>query len=212
MEDGVIEIESSRLLQFPPTPQEDREHHYAEKTRHGRGGGETAADGLLKWLANSSNSHSTESNKEDDESPEILEEEREEAKRGGLLDLLVSPKCSKPIDVEVFQVDETTHDDDSGSGATAGGGEGCGTGGGVINKLMCNMLFHQNVGEAVSGEGRREGVGEEVEQVTGRVEEEEGGASSFVDNIISHFLPSIPENVAPEADEASILIHSVVHD
>ncbi|GAB4834021.1 hypothetical protein Ancab_032273, partial [Ancistrocladus abbreviatus] len=207
MEDGVTEIESRRLLQFPPTPQQDREHHDDGKTRQadGSGGRETTADG---------NGNSTESNKEDDENPEILKEEKREAKRGGLLDLLVSPRCSKPIDVEVFQVDETTHDDDSGSGATTGSGESGGTDGGVINNLISNILFHQNVGETVSGERRREGVGEEVEQVMGRVEAEveEGGASSFVDNIISHLLPSIPDNVAPEADEASILIHSIVHD
>ncbi|GAB4834006.1 hypothetical protein Ancab_032258 [Ancistrocladus abbreviatus] len=77
---SVTEIESSRLLQFPPTPQEDREHHDDEKTRQveGGGGGEGAADGLRN------------------ENPEILEEEKEEAKRGGLLDLPVSPRCSKP--------------------------------------------------------------------------------------------------------------------
>ncbi|GAV73600.1 hypothetical protein CFOL_v3_17084, partial [Cephalotus follicularis] len=39
-----------------------------------------------------------------------------------------------------------------------------------------------------------------------------GGGGGIIDNIVSHFPISLPGDAAPLPDEASILIHSIVHD
>ncbi|CAI0424150.1 unnamed protein product [Linum tenue] len=38
------------------------------------------------------------------------------------------------------------------------------------------------------------------------------GSSGIIDSIVSHLPKSLPEDVAPTNDEASILIHAIVHD
>ncbi|KAF3973942.1 hypothetical protein ACB098_09G083900 [Castanea mollissima] len=50
----------------------------------------------------------------------------------------------------------------------------------------------------------------------GKIEEEEGegggGKGGIIDNLVSHLPASLTDNAAPTADEASILIHSIIHD
>lgn len=51
---------------------------------------------------------------------------------------------------------------------------------------------------------------EENEQ--SEAERAEDGGGSIIDNIVSHLPASLQENAVPATDEASILIHSIVHD
>ncbi|KAI3895251.1 hypothetical protein MKW92_029092 [Papaver armeniacum] len=94
-----------------------------------------------------------------------------------------------------------------------------GSGGGIINNLITN-LFHQNESDgsqeagvekekkreaeeevhdkALSGEGNGEHVKMEEEKSNG--------------GIISNLVSNLEENYDPENDEASIMIHSIIHD
>ncbi|MCL7052291.1 hypothetical protein MKW94_016631 [Papaver nudicaule] len=89
-----------------------------------------------------------------------------------------------------------------------------GSGGGIINNLITN-LFHQNEGEVSHEDGVHkeseehghkapscEGNGEHV-----KIEEEKSNAG-----IISNLVSNIEENYDPANDEASIMIHSIIHD
>lgn len=73
---------------------------------------------------------------------------------------------------------------------------------GIINNLISNMFHHKG--------GRRE-----EEESSGEKEDHkaEAGRSGLVDELISNLpIPNLGENAVPGADEASMLIHSIVHD
>nr|POF10955.1 hypothetical protein CFP56_77419 [Quercus suber] len=51
----------------------------------------------------------------------------------------------------------------------------------------------------------------------GKIEDEDGGGGGggrggIIDNLVSHLPASLTDNAAPTADEASMLIHSIIHD
>ncbi|KAK9668521.1 hypothetical protein RND81_13G066400 [Saponaria officinalis] len=150
-----------------------------------------------------------------------------------LLSKLSSPKpTSTPIDLGDFE--------DAGPGADgvrdsvvegdSGGGDGGGDGGCGIYETWdyCGQIFLNNIissffhrgGEGENGGGgggggggdeeRKESEGDGVEvikkDVVGQVSE---GKNTNGASILSNL---VPDDVVPESDEASILIHSVVHD
>ncbi|KAJ6750389.1 hypothetical protein OIU85_000968 [Salix viminalis] len=51
-----------------------------------------------------------------------------------------------------------------------------------------------------------------VDEESEKVRAEEDGGGGIIDRIISHFPTSLPDAAAPSTDEASILIHSIIHD
>ncbi|KAI3840023.1 hypothetical protein MKX03_020511 [Papaver bracteatum] len=94
-----------------------------------------------------------------------------------------------------------------------------GSGGGIINNLITN-LFHQN-----GSDGSQE-AGVEKEKKSEAEEEEHDKALSSEGNgehvkmeeeksnggIISNLVSNLEENYDPGNDEASIMIHSIIHD
>ncbi|KAI9116076.1 hypothetical protein K1719_013006 [Acacia pycnantha] len=78
-------------------------------------------------------------------------------------------------------------------------------GGGIFNNIISN-LFPQNddeQGHKIVGDEKNKKVKTEAEINNG------GGV---IENIVSHFPPSIPDDAVPSADEATILINSLVRD
>ncbi|GJS48946.1 hypothetical protein Tco_0599067 [Tanacetum coccineum] len=113
-----------------------------------------------------------------------------------LINNLVSPRASEPRE-HVFEPESDKN------GHVSGGENG---GGGVINNL-------------ISGIFRSNGGGDEVVDKDGGEVVEDGGAE-VVDNIVSKLprtlsedtVPATAPATAPPADEASILLHSIIHD
>ncbi|KAL9242581.1 hypothetical protein vseg_016567 [Gypsophila vaccaria] len=142
----------------------------------------------------------------------------------GLLDNLLaklsSPKpTSNPVDLGDFEdfgggVDVQSHVD---PGAEGEGGVGAGGGGGVISNMISSFFHRGGEGENVNGHhdggeeevkgSKNEGVDEVKKDGVGKVNSE--GKSVNGGSIISNL---VPDDVVPASDEASILIHSVVHD
>ncbi|KAL5720938.1 hypothetical protein ACHQM5_013560 [Ranunculus cassubicifolius] len=79
--------------------------------------------------------------------------------------------------------------------------------GSVFNNLISN-IFHKNEGE----NGGENGVGEENKKVKVDEGEGKGEGGGIINNIVSKLPTSLPEAAAPPTDEASILIHSIIHD
>ncbi|KAA8517730.1 hypothetical protein F0562_015211 [Nyssa sinensis] len=80
-------------------------------------------------------------------------------------------------------------------------------GGGIVSHLISNIFPH---GEGGGGEKEdNEEVVERKEQVK---REEEGGGGGVIDNIVSRFPTPLAYDAAPATEEASLLIHAIVHD
>ncbi|XP_057524326.1 uncharacterized protein LOC130804044 [Amaranthus tricolor] len=153
------------------------------------------------------------------------EEETDREKRqkveggGGILDNLLSKFVPESVHNEVQ--DHATACDQQSVGDSDGDGSG-GGGGGVINNFISNLLHRNNNAE---GDEDAKNDNEESEEQLKSANEEtdnhvktdpesngvgEGGTSSnHGASIISSLIPEV---VAPAPDEASILIHSIVHD
>ncbi|XP_054783779.1 uncharacterized protein LOC129290800 [Prosopis cineraria] len=143
-----------------------------------------------------------------DEEQEEEEEEEEGKGGGGLITNLISTMAT-PLGLtrtgkadtqdelgnEIPKKEDEGHDDIR---------EGGGGGGGILNNIISN-LFHQSDDE--QGE-KMEGDEEKNKQVK-TAEEANGGV---IENIISHLPSSIPDDAVPTADEATILINSLVRD
>ncbi|TXG58885.1 hypothetical protein EZV62_016714 [Acer yangbiense] len=150
-----------------------------------------------------------------------------ERRSGGLLDNLIhnlvsplSPKTvHKRVDEEekVFERSENESSKRTKTEKDHVGGDGTG---GVIKNVISN-LFHSN--EAQNEKKNNNEDEEEEEEVVkvveenGKVKTEEeeggGGGGGFIDNIVSHLPASLlDDRAAPTTDEASILIHSIIHD
>ncbi|KAK2647423.1 hypothetical protein Ddye_014912 [Dipteronia dyeriana] len=154
----------------------------------------------------------------------------EERRSGGLLDNLIHNLVSplspitghKRVDEEEEKVFETSGNESSKRTKTEEdhvGGDGTG---GLIKNVISN-LFHSNEAQnekKKKNEEEEEGVVKVVEE-NGKVKAEEkeggggggGGSGGFIDNIVSHLPASLLDDRAgPTTDEASILIHSIIHD
>ncbi|OUZ99160.1 hypothetical protein BVC80_9077g102 [Macleaya cordata] len=90
-------------------------------------------------------------------------------------------------------------------------------GGGIINNLISNF-FYQNEGEGEGGGEEKEkstvegkGVIDDGKEQVKKVEEP-GGGGGIINNIVSHLPVSLQDSSVPVNDEASILIHSIIHD
>ncbi|KAM7264497.1 hypothetical protein ACFE04_002180 [Oxalis oulophora] len=102
-----------------------------------------------------------------------------------------------------------------------GGGGGDGGEGGVVGNMLSN-LFHKNGGgdeeinKVDDDDEKREIVDEveveEAEVVVVNVNEDSVSGGGIISNIISNLSYSLPDDAAPSSDEASILIHSIIHD
>ncbi|XP_021744894.1 RNA-binding protein cabeza-like [Chenopodium quinoa] len=143
---------------------------------------------------------------------------------GGLLDNLLSKLTSpRPTTDEdhALGVNNDHHEngdarEGGGDGEGGGGGGGEGGGGGVINNLISNLFPKRSEGEGEDvkndgGEERLEGRNEENEVIK-KVEEESEGGNNINSNGGSLISNLVQDVAAPEGDEASILIQSIVHD
>ncbi|RZC78112.1 hypothetical protein C5167_002299 [Papaver somniferum] len=93
-----------------------------------------------------------------------------------------------------------------------------GSGGGIINNLITN-LFHQNEsnGSQEAGVGKEktseaEGVHDKALSSEGNGEHVKMEEEKSNGGIISNLVSNLEENYDPGNDEASIMIHSIIHD
>ncbi|CAN4080690.1 unnamed protein product [Withania somnifera] len=122
---------------------------------------------------------------------------------GGLINNLISnllsPRAGEAGNKErndLFDVkDEDNTEDIEGKSCDDSGG------GGIINNLISN-IFHPTEN---SVESSREGQ-------KGEIKKNEEESASVLDNIVSHLPIPLADDAVPATDEASILIHSIVHD
>ncbi|XAR55792.1 hypothetical protein NMG60_11035995 [Bertholletia excelsa] len=150
--------------------------------------------------------------------PQKEEEEERETKRqkeedrpGGLISHFISnlvsgSGCGEDVDGgEKGETEKTQEKDDENrvhkpDGDVGGGGGG---GGGIITNLISNLLqTERNKGDDEKKQREEKGISEATER-------DKGG---IIDSIVSHLPPNLRDDVDPATDEASILIHSIVHD
>ncbi|RZC90662.1 hypothetical protein C5167_028494 [Papaver somniferum] len=93
-----------------------------------------------------------------------------------------------------------------------------GSGGGIINNLITN-LFHQNESDGSQEAGvEMEKKSEAEEEVHDNASSEGNGEHVKMEEeksnggIISNLVSNLEENYDPGNDEASIMIHSIIHD
>ncbi|KAI9152974.1 hypothetical protein LWI28_003845 [Acer negundo] len=152
----------------------------------------------------------------------------EERRSGGLLDNLIhnlvsplSPKTvQKRVDEEEKVFERSENESSKRTKTEKDHVVGDGTGG-LIKNVISN-LFHSNEAQNEKKNNNEEEEEEEVVKVVeenGKVKTEEeeggggGGGGGFIDNIVSHLPASLlDDRAAPTTDEASILIHSIIHD
>ncbi|CAA2979476.1 Hypothetical predicted protein [Olea europaea subsp. europaea] len=103
---------------------------------------------------------------------------------------LISPRSSPRLRGDM---DSKEKGDDLGFKDESGEDLGGGAGGRGFVKNVVSSIFHQS-----------KGGGEEKE----RVEEKLG----VIDSLVSHLPTPLADDAVPATDEASILIHSIVHD
>ncbi|XP_059461490.1 uncharacterized protein LOC132190497 isoform X2 [Corylus avellana] len=83
-----------------------------------------------------------------------------------------------------------------------------GGGGGLISHLISNLVspISPKVGKVEAFDGN----GGLLKQ--GKTEDEGGGGGGVIENLVSRLPSPLQDDVAPTTDEASILIHSIIHD
>ncbi|KAL5809037.1 hypothetical protein ACOSQ3_029728 [Xanthoceras sorbifolium] len=178
-------------------------------------------DGLADINPSSGGEILREKEEEKRETTVVVEEgEDSEKGRGGLLDNLihnlVSPLSSKAAgDVEVFEASENERSKRTKTEKDHVDGGGGGSGNGGLIKNVISNLFHPNETQAAADKEKKN---EEEVVKNGKVKTEEedsggGGGGGIIDNIVSHLPASLLDDEAvPTSDEASILIHSIIHD
>ncbi|CBI18119.3 hypothetical protein VitviT2T_011831 [Vitis vinifera] len=226
MEDGVTDSERlvlpSKLNSKVGAKQEEANDFEPEKNEKD----EERAGGLISNLISNLVPRSVaeageEDNGGDTENRNRISEGKDEEKEGGfinhLISNLVSPLSPRPREVNEGKVEVENGEKSSDDGGwwekkvVMEGGGGSAGGGGLINNLISN-IFNQSDEDGVHKEDSEEEkahIGEQNEQVKGK---EEGGGGGIIKNLVSHLPASLSEDAAPTADEASILIHSIVHD
>ncbi|KAL2546574.1 uncharacterized protein Fot_15807 [Forsythia ovata] len=124
----------------------------------------------------------------------------EQSSTGGLVNNfisnLISPKSSPRVMVDCKEkCDDFGFKDESGEDLGGGGGDDAG---GIVKNLVAS-IFHQSEG----------GGGEEKDNEEEKVQEKGGGV---IDSLVSHLPTPLADDAAPTTDEATMLIHSIVHD
>ncbi|XP_055811716.1 uncharacterized protein LOC129881569 [Solanum dulcamara] len=150
-----------------------------------------------------SNSGGQEVKEQIQENVEEISKSDKGKEEGGLINNLISnlmsPRVGEAKNKErndLFEVkDEENIEEKSGNDNTGDGG--------IINNLISN-IFHP----VENQENNNSGVGGQKSEM--RKTEEESG--SVLDNIISNLPTPLADDAVPATDEASILIHSIVHD
>lgn len=132
----------------------------------------------------------------DEEVEENVGEERKGNEEGGVINNLISNLMS-PIGAGVQAKVKERDDLFEVKDEEKNGGDNTESGG-IINNLISN-IFHPV-----------ENQENNKIEVQGQLTEEESG--SVLDNIISHLPTPLADDAVPATDEASILIHSIVHD
>ncbi|KAH0635845.1 hypothetical protein AABB24_015620 [Solanum stoloniferum] len=131
-----------------------------------------------------------------EESQENVGEMSKGDKEGGVINNLISnlmsPRAGEPKNKERNDLFEA-YDKEKSSDESNGGG-------GIINNLISN-IFHPTENSVEN---------QEVQKGEMKKTEEESG--SVLDNIMSHLPTPLADDAVPATDEASILIHSIVHD
>ncbi|KAF5941019.1 hypothetical protein HYC85_022186 [Camellia sinensis] len=199
MEDyGVTETEKEKLHE---TERGKRDHEKEE-------GDEERPSGIINHIISNLVSGGREGGGGGDKEIDGAERggKEKEEKEGGLITHLISNLVSPPLNekkVESFEVkDESSNGDGSDSKSEEGAG-----GGRIINNLISNLLHRS---EAKEGKEDKNNQNEKLKDV--KTEEEGGGKGGIIDNLISQLPTSLADGVAPPTDEASILLHSIVHD
>ncbi|KAK6779787.1 hypothetical protein RDI58_021971 [Solanum bulbocastanum] len=132
-----------------------------------------------------------------EESQENVGEMSKGDKEGGVINHLISnlmsPRAGEPKNKERNDLFEANDKEKSGDESNGGGG--------IINNLISN-IFHPTNENSVENQ--------EVQKGEMKKTEEESG--SVLDNIMSHLPTPLADDAVPATDEASILIHSIVHD
>ncbi|XP_059306912.1 uncharacterized protein LOC132058427 [Lycium ferocissimum] len=163
-----------------------------------------------------SNSRGQEVEEENQENVgEISEESKGEKGKeegGGIINHIISnlmsPRAGEARNKErndLFDVKDENKKEDTASKVEEKSGNESG-GGGIINNLISN-IFHPTESSVENQENNSTGQGQKDEMK--KTEEESG---SVLDNIVSHLPTPLPDDAVPATDEASILIHSIVHD
>lgn len=184
MEDSVTQTEKLVVFTSKEDARSIEEEEKGGKTKEVE---EEKPSGFINQLI--SNLVPAGSGKEEEEYHELekkdhveSEGDKEDKEKEGVSNL-VPPPSSTP------KVMESAGDD----ARTANGG------GGMINNLISNIFHHSE---------SRLGEEEKKHQQT----EDTGGGGSIIKNIVSHLPKPLADDAAPEPDEASILIHSIIHD
>ncbi|OIT31368.1 PREDICTED: uncharacterized protein LOC109208771 isoform X1 [Nicotiana attenuata] len=138
-----------------------------------------------------------------------ISEERKDSTEGGVINNfisnLMSPRAGDASNNGKNNfLDEDNNKEDIASEQSGNSVSGSG---GIINNFISN-IFHptENINaveineENSSGEGQKGGVVQENE------------TASVLDNIVSHLPTPLADDAVPATDEASMLIHSIVHD
>ncbi|GMN40405.1 hypothetical protein TIFTF001_009628 [Ficus carica] len=134
--------------------------------------------------------------KKDLEATEEEEEEEEEEKRsGGIIANLISNLVS-PLSPKAGQVSSAQNGEEAGQNGQVSS----------VSNLISN-LFHHSADGKQGDDLKKKKVDNE-----GKEKDEETGLVGIIDNIVSHFPTSIPDDAVPTTDEASLLIHSIVKD
>ncbi|XP_024975906.1 uncharacterized protein LOC112513777 [Cynara cardunculus var. scolymus] len=124
---------------------------------------------------------------------------------GGLFNQLITNLVNSPKSNQQL---ETDHVFQAGSEKNSGGGAAAG--GGVINDFISNIFNSSGGG---GGEEVVENGGEVVEKGDGGGDVvEKGGGGKIIDNVVSQLPRTLSEDAVPATDEASILLHSIIHD
>ncbi|KAL5550753.1 hypothetical protein UlMin_000929 [Ulmus minor] len=161
--------------------------------------GEESSTGFVKKflpkLVFGKESEEQEEGQEDDRTQKsIVNDDKVEEKRGGvitnLLSNLVSPRAG-----EVTKQRFETPDGDSKE-------EDLGNRGGIVRKIVSNLFDHSR------GEEREKREVEEGRKKP-KIEEEQGRRGGIIDNLVSHLKS---DDAIPTSDEATILINSIVRD
>ncbi|KAL5058217.1 hypothetical protein RYX36_029821 [Vicia faba] len=88
---------------------------------------------------------------------------------------------------------------------------------GVINNLVSNLFYRSEKNEESVAEKEDEEIKADEKVKRLKTENEGnggggGGGGGFIHDIVSHLPTSIPDDAGPTADEAAILINSLVRD
>ncbi|KAJ0089000.1 hypothetical protein Patl1_31418 [Pistacia atlantica] len=228
MEDSVP-LPGAESLLHPENPSSIAEIKEAEEIGNNKNeakGGEQKPSGFINNLISNLVTADEPDNKrgqkkDDDEQRETMAEGKGEEKGGGLLDHLisnlVSPLSPKAGDIsqekgtQPFKING--NEDQSGSEEHVASSP---SNGGLIKNVISNFFHHPTEADEAKDQNEKNNE-EEILKIAEenhhkKQKTEESGGVSIIDNIVSHLPTSLREDVAPTADEASILIHSIIHD